>query len=185
MSKLKNGAVQHFALDAPAAPGYIFHCAVQHELAETFRRQGSGAEFGPFPLTGETLMDNKPIEAPPASTLRETAVKPMLAIKATNPTPTQGLNTVINSTQDFVASGKANVEALAASGQIWVAGVQDLTKQCVTTAKASYEESVAAFKALSAAKSVEEAIDLQGTYSKAMIATTLANRRSSPTRRSG
>jgi phasin family protein len=119
-------------------------------------------------------MDNKPIEAPPASTLRETAVKPMLAIKATNPTPTQGLNTVINSTQDFVASGKANVEALAASGQIWVAGVQDLTKQCVTTAKASYEESIAAFKALSAAKSVKEAIDLQGTYSKAMLATTLA-----------
>jgi len=98
----------------------------------------------------------------PATTLSETALKP------NTPTFQQGLNTVINSSQDFVAFGKANLEAVTASSRIWAAGVQDLTKQIASTVNASYEESVAAFKALSVAKSVREAIDLQSTLGQAV-----------------
>jgi phasin family protein len=99
----------------------------------------------------------------PTATLYETEVKP------TNPTVKQGLNTLINRSQDFVAFGKANLDALAASGKIWTAGVQDLTKQFASTVNASYEESLATFKAFSAAKSVQEAIDLQSTLGQAAI----------------
>ena len=128
-------------------------------------------------------MNEKPIAAErarettaPAPTLYETAVKPTLAINPT--TSTQGLNTMINSTKDFVAFGKANFGAITASGKIWAAGVQDLTKQFVGTAMASYEESIALAKALSAAKSVKEAIDLQSTHGMASIARAVAESKS-------
>jgi phasin family protein len=94
---------------------------------------------------------------------------PVAAAKPTNPMFQQGLNTVISGSRDFVAFGKANLDALAASGQIWTAGVQDLTKQFASAVNASYEESVATFKALSGAKSVREAIDLQSTLGQAAI----------------
>src|SRR5271165_1963494 len=128
-------------------------------------------------------MNEKPIAAErarettaAAPALYETAVKPTLAINPT--TSTQGLNTMINSAKDFVAFGKANFEAITASGKIWAAGVQDLTKQFVSTVTASYEESIALAKALSAAKSVKEAIDLQSTRGMASIARAVAESKS-------
>jgi phasin family protein len=118
-------------------------------------------------------MNENSIEAeqvPPtmrAGTLFETVVKPTLSI---NPNSvTQVLNTVIKSTQDFVSFGKANFEAATASGRILAAGVQDLTKRLVSTATTSYEDTVATAKALGAAKSVNEAIDLQGAHARASI----------------
>ena len=43
-----------------------------------------------------------------------------------------------NSARDLAAFGTANLEAVAASGQIWAAGVQDLTNLVASTAKSSY-----------------------------------------------
>ena len=81
---------------------------------------------------------------------------------------------MINSTVDFAAIGKDNLEAFTASTKIWAAGVQDLTQQFAATAKASFDESMATFKALTAVKSFKEAIDLQSSYSKAAVAKALA-----------
>jgi phasin family protein len=81
---------------------------------------------------------------------------------------------MITKTQDLVAFGKDNLEAFTAAGKIWAAGIQDLTQELAATAKASMEESVATFKALSAVKSVKEAIELQSSYSKTAIAKALA-----------
>ena len=81
-------------------------------------------------------------------------------------TPMQGLKTMMKSTEDFVAFGQANIEAFVKSGQIWSAGVQELTKQFATTAKASFDESVSTFKAMSTVKSVKEAIEMQSTFAK-------------------
>jgi phasin family protein len=113
-----------------------------------------------------TVVDDAP--ATPARAI-ETAA-PML----TPTTTTQGIKTMINNTVDFAAIGKQNLEAITASSKIWTAGVQDLTKQFAATAKASLEESVAAFKALTTVKSVKEAIELQTAYSKTAVAKALA-----------
>src|SRR3954451_25133412 len=104
----------------------------------------------------------------PAKTLVETAVK------SNNITFTKGLNAMTDSACDFAAFGKANLEVATASGQIWAAGVQDLTSHVASTAKSSYERSVTTFKALTAAKSVKDAMDLQTTYGKVAIANTMA-----------
>ena len=118
----------------------------------------------------------KPITAAVATIAAVTAeaVKPSSATKPTKPTITQGIKTMMKSTEDFVAFGQANLEAFVKSGQIWSAGVQELTKQFATSAKASFDESVSTFKAISTAKSVKEAMDLQSTFAKAALEKAMA-----------
>ena len=110
----------------------------------------------------------------PALTLQETTITPTQALDSGKATLNQGLNTVIHSTQDFVAAGKANLDAVGTAGRIWAAGVQELTQQFASTVKASYEDSVATFKAISTAKSIKEALDLQGTYVKSTFSKAVA-----------
>ncbi len=125
----------------------------------------------------------RPIQNPPILSVVEdepVTTSPALATIApiqTTPIPApieQGMKTMMNSTVDFAAIGKENLEALTASSKIWTAGVQDLTTQFAATAKASFEESVATFKALAAVKSVKEAIELQTAYGKAAMTKALA-----------
>jgi phasin family protein len=79
------------------------------------------------------------------------------------------MKTMMKSTEDFVAFGQANFEAFVRSGQIWSAGVQELTRQFASSAKASFDESVSTLKAITTAKSVREAMDLQSTFAKAAL----------------
>lgn len=102
------------------------------------------------------------------------AVEIASAIKPTRPNLIQGMKTMMKSTEDLVAFGQANLEAFVKSGQIWSAGVQELTKQIATSAKASFEESVSTFKAISTAKSVKEAMDLQSTFAKTALEKAMA-----------
>jgi len=102
------------------------------------------------------------------------AVEVASSIKPTRTTITQGMKTMMKSTEDFVAFGQANLEAFVKSGQIWSAGVQELTKQIATSAKASFDESVSTFKAISTAKSVKEAMDLQSSFAKAALEKAMA-----------
>jgi phasin family protein len=76
--------------------------------------------------------------------------------------------------RDLTAFGSANLEAVTASGKIWAAGVTDLTNQVAGTARSTFEDSVATFRALTGVKSVKEAIDIQGSYGKAAFANAVA-----------
>ena len=102
------------------------------------------------------------------------AVETASSIEPTKPTITQGIKSMMKSTEDLVAFGQANLEAFVKSGQIWSAGVQELTKQIATTAKASFDESISTFKAMSTAKSVKEAMDLQSNFAKAALEKAMA-----------
>jgi len=96
------------------------------------------------------------------------------AIKPTHPTLNQGMKSMMKSTEDLVAFSQANFEAFVKSGQIWSAGVQELTKQIATSAKASFDESISTFKAMSTAKSVKEAMELQSSFAKAALEKAMA-----------
>ena len=86
----------------------------------------------------------------------------------------EGVEKAMKTAEEFVAFNQGNVEAFVKSGQIWAAGVQDLQKQMAATAQASFEESVAAFKAIAAAKSLKDAFDLQASLARGTIEKTLA-----------
>jgi phasin family protein len=128
------------------------------------------------PVASMTDAISKTITATPdtVAAVNEEVVKSVIAATTTKPNPMPGMKTMIKSTEDFFAFGQANVEAFVKSGQIWAAGVQELTKIFATTTKASFDETVATFKAISSAKSVTEAIDLQSTFATSVVEKALA-----------
>lgn len=81
----------------------------------------------------------------------------------------QGMIMTMKSAEEVLAFSQGNVEAFIKSGQIWTAGLQDLSKQVATSAQASYEEAVAAFKALTTVKSLKEAVDLQVGLARSLV----------------
>jgi phasin family protein len=109
-----------------------------------------------------------------AASITAGVVRTATVNEPTKTTLTQGITSMMKSTEDLVAFGQANLEAFVKSSQIWSAGVQELTKQMATSAKASFEESVSTFKAISTAKSVKEAMDLQSTFAKAALEKAMA-----------
>jgi phasin family protein len=73
-----------------------------------------------------------------------------------------------------VSFSQGNLEAVLKSGQIWAAGVQDLSKQVAASAQASFEETVSTFKALTSVKSLKDALDLQASLARTTLEKTLA-----------
>lgn len=69
--------------------------------------------------------------------------------------------------EEFATFSKGNVEAVVASGAVVAKGAEDLSKAYVGFAKGFYEQSLAASKALFAAKSPDEALKLSNDFAKA------------------
>lgn len=80
----------------------------------------------------------------------------------------------MKSAEEFLSFGQGNVEAIVKSGQIWAAGVQDLGKTVAATAQAQLDATVSTIKALTAVKSLKEAIDLQATLARNSVETAVA-----------
>ncbi len=68
--------------------------------------------------------------------------------------------------EEFVSFGQGNVEAMMKCGQIWAAGVQDLSKSFAATAQAQLDQTVSTWKALAGVKSVKEAMELQSNLTR-------------------
>jgi phasin family protein len=73
----------------------------------------------------------------------------------------EGITKTMKTAEEVVAFSQGNMEAMIKCGQIWSTGLQDISKQMATSMRASYEETMSAFKALTSVKSLKEAVDLQ------------------------
>jgi phasin family protein len=78
----------------------------------------------------------------------------------------EGMEKAMKTAEEFVAFGQGNLEAIMKSGQVWVSGVQDLSKQVADNAQASFEETLSAFKAITSAKSLKDAFDVQASLAR-------------------
>jgi phasin family protein len=116
---------------------------------------------------------NKGIEAT-VSSLKDGVAKATAGFEATQATVKEGIEKAMKTAEELVAFNKGNVEALVKSGQIWSTGVQDLSKHIAATAKASLDESIATFKALSGVKSLKDAFDLQTNFARSTLEKTLS-----------
>ena len=76
--------------------------------------------------------------------------------------------------EDFVSFGQANVEAVVKSGQIWTAGMQDLSKTFAGLAQAQMDHTVATWKALAGIKSLKDAMDLQSSLARTSVESAMA-----------
>lgn len=86
----------------------------------------------------------------------------------------EGMEKAMRTAEEFMAFSQGNVEAMMKSSQIWAAGVQDISKQMAATAQASFDETMATFKAFSSVKSLKDAVDLQAGLARSTLEKTLS-----------
>jgi len=115
-----------------------------------------------------------PPAAEPVKTTPIAAVRFGSDIAETTAKFKQGMEKTMKTAEEFAAFGQANIEAFVKSGQIWAAGIQDLTKQAAAAAQASFDETVSTFKAMSTVKTVKDAIDLQTSLARQSLEKTVA-----------
>lgn len=106
--------------------------------------------------------------------LKDGMAKASAGFEQTQAKMKEGVEQAMKTAEEMVAFGQGNMEACVKSGQIWVAGIQDLQKQMAATAQASFDETVSTFKALSSVKSLKDAFDLQASLARATMEKTLA-----------
>jgi phasin family protein len=85
-----------------------------------------------------------------------------------------GMEKAMKTAEELVAFSQGNVEAIVKSGQVWAAGVQDISKQLAATAQSSFEESMTTFKALSSVRSLKDAFELQASFARTTMEKTLS-----------
>jgi phasin family protein len=86
----------------------------------------------------------------------------------------EGVEKAMKTAEEFVSFSQGNLEAMMKSSQIWATGVQDLSKSFAAVAKASLDESMSAFKAMTSAKSLKDAFELQSSFARAALGKSLA-----------
>lgn len=115
---------------------------------------------------------SKPVEAPVSSSI---------AAKASTIPPIPQIKVSAMSTQtfkgyeDFAAFGKANLEAFVQANKLFTSGIESLSKEVVSLAQSSLESSTAATKAMFAAKTLKDVVELQADFAKTSFEKMVAN----------
>lgn len=109
----------------------------------------------------------------------ETAVQTSVASAAAGFEKTQTeikskMEQAMKTAEEMTQFSQGTIEAFLKSGQIWAAGVTDLSKALATTAQAQMEATMATFKALAAVKSLKEAVELQTSMARSSMETAMA-----------
>lgn len=108
------------------------------------------------------------------SSMQEAAAKAAAGFEATQITMKHGVEKAMKTAEEFVAFSQGNIEAIVKASQIWATGVQGLSKNMAAVAKASMDESIAAFKAMTGVKSLKDAIDLQSSFARSAMEKSVA-----------
>lgn len=90
---------------------------------------------------------------------------------------TEILEKTVKNSEEILAFGKGNLEAIIQSTEIYASGFQDISKQLTVSGKASFDESVAFTKSLIWVKSGKEAFELQTSFIKTSIESAVAERK--------
>ena len=118
--------------------------------------------------TAETNMDAT------VNGLKDGMAKAAIGFEQTQVKMKQGVEKAMKTAEELVAFNQGNFEAFMKSGQIWAAGMQDLSKQFASTAQASVEETMSTFKALTTVKSFKDAVDLQSNLARSALEKTIS-----------
>ena len=123
------------------------------------------------PMPEETIAKSTEATVP---MLKDDAVKTAEALQPNQVKVIKGIEMAMKSAEEFVTFSQGNVEAVVKSGQIWTAGVQDLSKQVAASAQATFEETLATFKALTSVKSLRDAFELQTNFARSAMEKAMA-----------
>jgi phasin family protein len=123
----------------------------------------------PLALTDESMSALEKVATTTVHAAEATAAGAMDTEKTFLKAMTHTEKTMTKTAEEFVSFGQGNLEAFTKAGQIWAAGVQELSKQFAATAQAHVDQTVATFKALTSVKSFKEAVDLQSTLARSTV----------------
>jgi phasin family protein len=137
------------------------------------RRKMSGSKTKIVDVTPATEPASKAVDAT-MSTLKDSVAKATAGIEATQAKVKEGVEKAMKTAEEFVAFSQGNMEAIVKSSQIWATGVQSLSKHMADAAKATMEESMAAFKAMTSVKSLKDAIELQTSFARSALEKSMA-----------
>jgi phasin family protein len=121
----------------------------------------------------ETAAQAKGIDATVAG-IKDGVATATAGLETTQTKVKENMEKAMKTAEEFVAFSQGNVEAVMKSGQIWATGMQDLSKHVAAAAQASFDESMATFKALTGVKSLKDAFDLQTAFARSAMEKTLA-----------
>lgn len=124
------------------------------------------------PVAAETIA-TKTVEAA-VSSLTDGVAKATANFEAAQTKVKEGVEKAVKTAEEMVAFSQGNVEAIVKSSQIWATGVQDISKQAAAVAQASFDESVATFKAMTSVKSLKDMFDLQTSFARAAMEKSMA-----------
>ena len=79
----------------------------------------------------------------------------------------EGVEKMTKGVEEATQFGQENVEAMVASGKVVAKAAEEMNAEMVAFSKKSYEDSMAAAKELSSAKSVTEFFEKQTAFAKA------------------
>jgi phasin family protein len=109
-----------------------------------------------------------------AKTVKEGADAIEAALKNGSEAVKGGFDKALKGYDQLVAFGKDNAEAVIKSAAVAGKGFEAINTQVFTYSRQSVEEGVEVTKAVLAAKSVQEAIEIQTDYARAVFETYLA-----------
>lgn len=104
----------------------------------------------------------------------QTASQASAGLEASQTKMKEGMGKAMATAEDLVAFSQGNLEAFVKLGQVWAAGMQDISKQMAATAQASIEHTLSTFRALSGVKSLRDAMELQSSLARATVEKTMS-----------
>jgi phasin family protein len=108
------------------------------------------------------------------SSLKDGMTQAAAGVTETQAKVKEGMEKAMKTAEELMAFSQGNMEALVKSGQIWAAGMQDISKQFAATAQASFDETMSTFKAMTSVKSLKDAFELQSSLARATFEKTVA-----------
>ncbi|WP_417496306.1 phasin family protein [Maricaulis sp.] len=141
----------------------------------------SAAAKSPKPAAGKSAasVKQKPATSKPAakaqtktSKLMNNTIESMTA--ATNDSFKEGVEKTLSAVNEATAFHKDTVEAVIASATVTGKGLEAAGSNAAAYAKTAMEEGVAATKALSSAKSLQEIFEIQSNYAQSAMGSYLA-----------
>ncbi|MBS7809687.1 phasin family protein [Roseococcus sp. XZZS9] len=124
----------------------------------------------------KTMADAAQTGAAQAKQIAEAGVaQARVSVEKTLETAHKTAGDVMKASEEAVEFGRGNIEAFNKAAQVYVTGIQDLSRQTATMFQAYSEQAIEAAKTLSALKSLKEAADFQASFTRTAFERALAD----------
>jgi phasin family protein len=124
----------------------------------------------------KTMADAAQTGAAQAKKITEDGVaQARVAVEKTMETAHKTAGDLMKASEEAVEFGRGNFEAVSKATQVYVTGLQDLSRQTVTMFQSFSEQAIEAAKTLSSLKSLKEAADFQASFAKTAFERAMAD----------